>query len=83
MKKKKVALLANLKENAPQLEGLSEDHWDDLDSEQTITKIQEAIQAGGHICEFLEGDRTLLRAIPKFKPDICFNICEGHFGDSR
>jgi D-alanine-D-alanine ligase len=83
MKKIRVALLANLKVNAPQIEGVSDDHWDDLDSQKTINSIQDAIRAGGHICEFLEGDRTLLRAIPKFKPDICFNICEGHFGDSR
>lgn len=83
MKKNKVALLANLKINAPQFDGMEEDQWDDLDSEKTITAITEAIRAGGHHCEFLEGDRTLLRTIPKYKPDICFNICEGHFGDSR
>lgn len=83
MKKKKVAVLANLKVNAPKWEGMSEDHWDDLDSEKTIQSLIEAIQSGGHVCEFLEGDRTLLQTIPKFKPDICFNICEGHFGDSR
>lgn len=83
MRKIKVALLANLKVNAPQIEGMSEDQWDDLDSEKTIHAIAEAIQAGGHVCEFLEGDHTLLKSIPKFKPDICFNICEGHYGDSR
>jgi D-alanine-D-alanine ligase len=83
MKKKKVALLANLKVNAPKWEGISEDHWDDLDSEKTIQSLIDAIQSGGHECEFLEGDRTLLETIPKFNPDICFNICEGHFGDSR
>jgi D-alanine-D-alanine ligase len=83
MKKKKVALLANLKVNAPKWEGMSEDHWDDLDSEKTVQSLIDAIQSGGHECEFLEGDRTLLETIPKFNPDICFNICEGHFGDSR
>jgi D-alanine-D-alanine ligase len=83
MKKIKVALLANLKVNAPKWEGMSEDRWDDLDSEKTIQTLVEAIRSGGYVCEFLEGDRTLLKSIPKFKPDICFNICEGHFGDSR
>jgi len=67
MKKIKVALLMNLKENATHFEGMSEDQWDDLDSEKTTKSIQDAIRAGGNICEFLEGDRTLLRAIPKFK----------------
>ena len=83
MKKFKVALLANLKVNAPHFEGMSEDQWDDLDSEKTIYAIQDAIRSNGHTCEFLEGDSTLLKTIPKFKPDICFNICEGHFGDAR
>ena len=79
----RIALLANLKVNAPKWEGMFEDQWDDLDSEKTILALIEAIRSGGHICEFLEGDRTLLQSIPKFKPDFCFNICEGHFGDSR
>jgi len=83
LKKLKVAVLANLKVNAPHWEGMTEDQWDDLDSEKTINAILEAIRANGHTCEFMEGDRSLLKTIPKFNPDICFNICEGHFGDSR
>lgn len=83
MKKFKVALLANLKSNAPKYEGMPEDQWDDLDSETTIDALVNAIKAGGHVCEFLEGDITLLDTIRVFNPDICFNICEGHYGDSR
>jgi len=81
--KLKVALLANLKKNAPRFEGMAADQWDDLDSENTILALTEAIRSGGYTCEFLEGDITLLDTIRKFKPDICFNICEGHFGDAR
>lgn len=83
MKKFRVALLANLKKNAPKFEGMSEDQWADLDSEKTVDALVDAIRSGGHACEFLEGDITLLDTIRKFKPDICFNICEGHFGDAR
>jgi D-alanine-D-alanine ligase len=83
MKKYKVALLANLKTNAPRYEGMPEDQWDDLDGELTINALVNAIRAGGHVCEFLEGDITLFDTIRKFNPDICFNICEGHYGDSR
>jgi D-alanine-D-alanine ligase len=79
----RVALLANLKKNAPHFEGMSEDQWDDLDSEKTTDALIDAIRAGGHICEFLEGDATLVDTVRKFNPDICFNICEGHFGDAR
>ncbi len=83
MKKFRVALLANLKVNAPRIEGMPADQWDDLDSEKTVNALVESIRAGGHDCEFLEGDSTLVDTLRKYKPDICFNISEGHFGDSR
>jgi D-alanine-D-alanine ligase len=83
MKKFRVALLANLKVNAPKFAGMPEDQWDDLDSEKTVTALVNAITAGGNYCEFLEGDINLFDNLRKFKPDICFNICEGHFGDAR
>ena len=83
IKKFRVALLANLKENAPKFEGMAEDQWDDLDSEKTINALENAIRAGGNSCEFLEGNISLVDSLEKFKPDICFNICEGHFGDAR
>lgn len=83
MKSFRVALLANLKKNAPRFEGMPDDQWDDLDSEKTVNALVEAIRSGGHTCQFLEGDVTLIDTVRKFKPDICFNICEGHFGDAR
>jgi D-alanine-D-alanine ligase len=79
----RVAVLANLKTNAPHWEGMPGDQWDDLDSEKTINALVEAIRSGGHTCEFLEGDITIVDTVRKFKPDICFNICESHFGDAR
>ncbi|MGD8584800.1 MAG: D-alanine--D-alanine ligase [Chloroflexota bacterium] len=78
-----VALLANLKKNAPTWEGISPDHWDDLDSEETIAAINAALESGGHQVTFVEGDITLYDRLRQLKPDICFNIAEGHFGDSR
>lgn len=78
-----VALLANLKKNAPTWEGMSPDQWDDLDSEKTIASITKALEARGHSVTYLEGDGTLYNNLLKVKPDICFNICEGHFGDAR
>jgi len=83
MKKFRVALLANLKANTPRWDGMPEDQWDDLDSEKTVNALVEAIRSGGHTCEFLEGDITIVDTVRKFNPDICFNICEGHFGDAR
>ena len=83
MKKFRVAVLANLKKNGPKWEGMTEDQWDDLDSESTIEALIEAIRAGGHEADFLEGDTTVMDTVRKYDPDICFNICEGHFGDAR
>src|SRR4030065_1019631 len=83
MKHFRVALLANLKKNAPKFEGMAQDQWDDLDSEKTVNSLVEAIRAGGYKCEFLEGDLSLFETLRSYKPDICFNICEGHFGDAR
>lgn len=83
MKSFRVAVLANLKINAPHWEGMPEDQWDDLDSEKTIKALIDAIRSGGHTCEFLEGDSTIIDTVRKFNPDICFNICESHFGDAR
>jgi D-alanine-D-alanine ligase len=83
MKKFRVAVLANLKINAPKFPGMPTDQWDDLDSEKTVNALVEAIRQGGHECEFIEGDYTLFNTLQKYQPDICFNICEGHFGDAR
>jgi D-alanine-D-alanine ligase len=84
MKKKlRVAVLANIKANAPRWEGMPKDRWADLDSEKTVNALVEAVRAGGYESEFLEGDVTFLDNIRKYNPDICFNICEGHYGDSR
>ena len=83
MKGFRVALIANLKKNAPLIEGMSADHWADLDSERTVNALVDAICAGGHTCEFLEGDISLVDTVHKYRPDICFNLAEGHFGDGR
>lgn len=84
MKKRyRVAVLANLKSNAPKWEGMPADQWDDLDSEKTVQALVNAIRSGGYDAEFFEGDLSIIDRFAKYQPDICFNICESHFGDSR
>jgi len=78
-----VAVLANLKKNAPSYPGMAPDAWAELDSETTTDAIVAALEAGGHRATFLEGDLSLVEKLPALKPDICFNICEGHWGESR
>ncbi|MFZ3150461.1 MAG: hypothetical protein WA116_02130 [Anaerolineaceae bacterium] len=83
MNKFRVAVLANLKKNAPHFEGMSPDQWDDLDSESTVNAICEALRAGSNEAEFLEADESIIDTVRAYKPDICFNISESHYGDSR
>ncbi|HEX3054290.1 MAG TPA: hypothetical protein VHP83_26780 [Aggregatilineaceae bacterium] len=83
----RVAVLANLKKNAPHWEGMPADQWDDLDSPRTADSIVEALQNAGHEAVFMEASihppYSLIERLKEFKPDLCFNIAESHFGDSR
>lgn len=83
MKSFRVTVLANLKENAPVFEGMSDDQWDDLDSRSTVESLVDALREGGHQADFLEADDSIIDTVRDYKPDICFNIAESHFGDSR
>ncbi len=78
-----VAVLGNLRRNAPHREGEPADAWGDLDSESTLLALVEALEKGGHKAYFLEGDMSLPAKLARLRPDLCFNLCEGLFGDSR
>jgi len=79
----RVALLYNLKHHAPVGPDAPPDALAEYDSEETVTALREALQAGGHEVIPLEGDVTLLDTVRQVNPDICFNVCEGHRGDAR
>ncbi len=83
MKRFTVALLCNLKQNAPHAEGEQWDAWNELDSERTVMGIARALRAGEHEVIEMEGDITLPQKLQHYKVDIAFNICEGHRGASR
>lgn len=83
----RIAVLANLKANAPTWEGMSPDQWDDLDSLKTIEAIVAALESRGHQAEFFEAQIAppfnLVEKLTAFQPNMCFNIAESHFGDGR
>jgi D-alanine-D-alanine ligase len=83
----KIAVLANLKGNAPTWDDMPPDQWDDLDSPKTINNIIEALVSGGHQVEFFEANISepfnLVQKLTAYRPDLCFNIAEGHFGSGR
>ncbi|MBI3912803.1 MAG: hypothetical protein HY327_01210 [Chloroflexi bacterium] len=85
MKKFTIALLYNLKINAPK-DGNGEkpwDAWNELDNEKSVGGIERALRAGGHEVIGMEGDANLLQKLSHYKIDIAFNTCEGHRGGSR
>ncbi len=84
MKRLTIALLYNLKINAPG-DGQPKpwDAWNELDSEKTVAGIERALRAGGHEVIGMEGDANLVQKLAHYKVDIAFNTCEGHRGGSR
>lgn len=83
MKGWRIALLYNLKQNAPWDPSAPPDALAEYDSVETVQAIEEALWAGGHQVIPLEGNEDLLNTLRQVTPDLCFNICEGHRGDAR
>lgn len=79
----RIAVLANLKDNAPEAALPANDAWAELDGARTLEAIVEVLRDAGHEAAFFEGGLSLVEALPAFRPELCFNLCEGHHGDSR
>lgn len=83
----RIAVLANLKSNAPHYEGMPADRWDDLDSPRTTEGLVATLRRLGHEAEFFEASIlppfNLVERLRDYRPDLCFNIAESHFGDAR
>jgi D-alanine-D-alanine ligase len=79
-----VAVLYNLKENAPSLNGQRpQDALAELDSQRNVEDYAAAIRALGHDVIAFEGGADLAYRLAEYPVDICFNTCEGYRGDSR
>lgn len=79
----KVAVLANLKEDAPLSPEDPPGRWDDLDDRETINMILDSLRSMGHEAQYFPAGIESIEAIQQFHPDLCFNSSEGHFGASR
>jgi len=81
----KIAILANLKEDASLLGGdvLNSDYLSELDDEATVQAIENALCSRGHQAEYIKPDLKIIDRLLEFKPDLCFNFCEGYYGNSR
>jgi D-alanine-D-alanine ligase len=81
----KIAVLANLRKDVPLIKEHPPDdeYWDDLDDPSTVKTIVRALKERGHKVRYIAPNLNIIRRLLNYKPDICFNICEGHFGVSR
>lgn len=79
----RVAVIANVKgETALPMDGPA-DAGVEFDRKETIQDIQSAIESDGHTTVFIPADANLPFALAHIRPDICFNIAEGIYGDAR
>jgi D-alanine-D-alanine ligase len=79
----KIAVLANVKGDAPISPEDPPGRWDDLDDHLTIEAILTSIAELGYEAQYFPAVLESIEAIKEFKPDLCFNSAEGHFGESR
>jgi D-alanine-D-alanine ligase len=79
----RIALLYNAKENAPKLADAPPDRYAELDTLDQVEAYAAALRSAGHTVYPLEGGPWLARDLARRQVDICFNTCEGLWGDSR
>ena len=79
----KVAVLANLKEDAPLSPEDPPGRWDDLDDHETVNVILDSLRSIGHEAKYFPAEINSIEALKKFQPDLCYNFGEGHYGASR
>ena len=79
----KVAVLANLKEDAPVSKEDPPGRWDDLDDRVTVDAILQSLTDLGHTARYFPATVDTISDLKSFAPDLCFNSAEGHYGDSR
>jgi D-alanine-D-alanine ligase len=81
----KIAVLANLKRDVPfdEEHPPEDEYWDDLDDPKTVRAVVRALRKNGHEAKYIAPNLGVIRRLLNYKPDLCFNFCEGHYGVSR
>lgn len=77
-----VALVYNLKRELKD-DALPPDFYAEFDSYETVNAIKDALAAGGREVSLIEADGNFLAWFMRNRPDIVFNIAEGHKGVGR
>lgn len=60
-----------------------DDTFAEWDSEETITAVKTALEAGGHDVSLIEADRDAYDKLKILNPEFVFNVAEGIGGSSR
>ena len=60
-----------------------DDTFAEWDSEETITAVKSALEAGGHDVTLVEADRDAYDKLKILNPEFVFNVAEGIGGSSR
>jgi D-alanine-D-alanine ligase len=79
----KIAVLANIKEDAPVSPDDPPGLWNDLDDNETVEAILESLAELGHAARYLPGVFNSVEELVRFQPDLVFNSTEGHYSNSR
>ncbi|MCL2140654.1 MAG: D-alanine--D-alanine ligase [Dehalococcoidia bacterium] len=73
----KIGLTYDIKQQAEQLQGLTDDAFEEYDAPETVEALEKAISFAGHDVVRLGGGAEFLTLVQKEKPDLVFNISEG------
>lgn len=79
----KIAVLANIKEDAPVSPDDPPGRWDDLDDLFTVETTLKSLTELGYEAQYFPAVLNSIESLKKYGPDLCFNSSEGHFGNSR
>lgn len=79
----RIALLFNLRPKAAPPPDAPPDVHAELDDEQTVLAIADALRQGGHQVTLLEATPDVFTWLPKQRIDLAFNITEGLHGSCR
>ena len=79
----KIAVLANIKEDAPVSPDDPPGRWDDLDDQVTVDATLKSLKDLGYDAKYFPGVLDSIEELKAYKPDLIFNSSEGHFGNSR
>lgn len=79
----RVAVIANVKGETPLPLDAPADAGAEFDRKETVEALMAALASDGHEVIFLSADPSLPFTLQDVRPDICFNIAEGIFGDGR